>query len=228
MTKRSQATKSGQPSQSKPKALKPSPGAAPVRRNPGEQEGVKVAQAALRPTVHAAFTFKECMKVEVKDGDLLKIGALIGELAKQVEAVNGGDLSRGEEMLVVQAHSLDALFNILARRAMANVGVNLEACEMYLKLALRSQSQSRQTVETLAMIKNPPTVFARQANLTTGPQQINNGLAPSSRAREIENEQNKLSGGGNELLPDTSASAPAGRNDPQMATVGEIDRAEIS
>jgi hypothetical protein len=58
-------------------------------------------------------------------------------------------------------------------------------------MALRAQSQCRATLETLAAIKNPPIVYARQANVTTGPQQINNGVA-SPRAREIENEQTRF------------------------------------
>lgn len=33
----------------------------------------------------------------------------------------------------------------------------------------------RATLETLAAIKNPPMVYPRQANLTTGPQQVNGG-----------------------------------------------------
>jgi hypothetical protein len=56
---------------------------------------------------------------------------------------------------------------------------NLEA---FMRMALRAQAQCRTTLETLANIKNAPVVFARQANVTTGPQQINNGTAPPSRA----------------------------------------------
>jgi len=33
------------------------------------------------------------------------------------------------------------------------------------------------TLETLATIKNPPVVFARQANVNNGGQQVNNGAA---------------------------------------------------
>jgi hypothetical protein len=55
---------------------------------------------------------------------------------------------------------------------------------------------------------------------------VHNGIPAPSRAREIETEQSKLSGGGNELLPDTRAQALAGRIDPQVEAVGELDRAE--
>ena len=41
---------------------------------------------------------------------------------------------------------------------------HLPAAETYMRLALKAQSQCRATLETLANIKNPPTVFARQAN----------------------------------------------------------------
>lgn len=40
------------------------------------------------------------------------------------------------------------------------------------RMALKAQNQCRMTLETLATIENPPVVFARQANVTTGPQQI--------------------------------------------------------
>jgi hypothetical protein len=41
-----------------------------------------------------------------------------------------------------------------------------------------------------------------------------------SRARETENQQSKLSGDSNELLPDTRAPALTGGADPQLATMG--------
>ncbi len=45
-------------------------------------------------------------------------------------------------------------------------------------MALKAQSNSRATAEALAAIQNPPTVFARQANIANGPQQINNADSP--------------------------------------------------
>ena len=89
----------------------------------------------------------------------------------------------------------DAIFNELARRAALNMAEYPNATEIYLRLALKAQSQCRATLETLAAIKNPPIVYARQANVTTGPQQVNNGMPVPSRAREIEIEQSKQSGG---------------------------------
>lgn len=45
---------------------------------------------------------------------------------------------------------------------------------------MNPQSQSRASIETLAVIKNPPLVFAQQANIANGPQQVNSGVAPRS------------------------------------------------
>jgi hypothetical protein len=65
-----------------------------------------------------------------------------------------------------------------------------------MRLALKAQSQCRATLETLSVVKNPPSVaFVRQANIANGPQQVNNGppsAADASRARETEIQPNKL------------------------------------
>jgi hypothetical protein len=53
-----------------------------------------------------------------------------------------------------------------------------------MKLALRAQSQSRQTVEALIVAKNPPVPIAKQANIANGPRQVNNNAAGVPRARE--------------------------------------------
>ena len=103
----------------------------------------------------------------------------------------------------------------------------MENLDRYLRLALKAQSQCRATLETLAVIKNPPVVYVRQANVTTGPQEVNNVMPVPSRAREIEIEQSKQSGSTHELLLDTAISALTGRIDPQMEAMGKIDRAEV-
>lgn len=148
-------------------------------------------------------------------------------LMGQVTAVQGGNLAVAENALVSQANTLDAIFNELARRSALNMGEYLDAAERYMRLALKAQGQCRATWETIAAIKNPPIVYARQANVTTGPQQVNNGIPAPSRAREIETEQTQLSGGSHELLPDPRASGKASRANPALETLGEIDRAEV-
>ncbi|WP_382321340.1 hypothetical protein ACFJGX_11095 [Hydrogenophaga sp. UC242_50] len=152
--------------------------------------------------------------------------------------VEGGNLRGAETMLYSQAVALNAMFAELARRAAANMGSYMEPTERYMRLALKAQSQCRNTLETLANIKNPPVVFARQANISNGPQQVNNGTAtgfetkraqaPAQACGEIENEPTKLLGetlyGGTDL--DTGAARAAARGHQTMETVGAVYGAE--
>ena len=83
-------------------------------------------------------------------------------------------------MLVAQAVTLNAIFTELGRRAALNMGEYPDATDRYMRLGLRAQSKCRATLETLAEMKNPPVVLARQANTSNGPQQVNNGPAPGA------------------------------------------------
>lgn len=94
--------------------------------------------------------------------------------------VQSGDLSGVEAMLSSQVVALNAIFGELARRSALNMGEYIEAADRYMRLALRAQSQCRATAETLAIIKAGPPIFARQANVAHGPQQVNNGARPAS------------------------------------------------
>ncbi len=150
---------------------------------------------------------------------------MLATLQDQATAVQGGDLAHAEAMLINQASALQALFVRLSERAMEQSHMpNLEG---FMRLSLRAQSQCRGTLETLAAIKNPPIVYARQANVTTGPQQINNGTATLSQAREFGNQQTQLSESANELLPNPGASSLTSQADPTLEAVGEIDGAKV-
>jgi hypothetical protein len=82
-------------------------------------------------------------------------------------------------MLFAQAQTLQSIFMNLARRATSQQYMN--HWEAFLRMALKAQSQCRATLEALATIKNPPVVFAQQANINQGgQQQVNNGAAPAS------------------------------------------------
>lgn len=142
---------------------------------------------------------------------------MVGRRAK-----NAGDTSALEATLTAQSVTLDAMFNELARRSASNMGGGyMQAMEIYMRLALKAQAQCARTIEVLATIKNPPVVFAKQANIAHGHQQVNNGVQPT-RTEEAIIQSNELSGASNELLPDARASQAQSRFNPEMATVGEI------
>jgi hypothetical protein len=130
-----------------------------------------------------------------------------------------------EAMLMNQATALQSLFTRLAERAMTCDQV--VPFEANMRMALRAQSQCRATLEPLAAIKNPPVVYAKQANVTTGPQQVNNGVpATPLRARETETEPNRLLEADNGKWMDTGTASAASGGDQTLATVGTLDGAE--
>ncbi len=185
-----------------------------------------LAKVALRPSVRAAATTQTFSQPGFGPMDLT---TLVDELGKQVDAVHRGDLKRAETMLISQAHTLDAIFHELARRAALNMGEYLDASETYMRLALKAQSQCRSTLEALAEIKNPkPVAFVQQANIAHGPQQVNNGTAPPpaepSRAGEPEKAPNKLLEWRDGERLDIGAAGAAGCPHQELEAMGTFNR----
>lgn len=177
-----------------------------VQCHVGESVDDAIAQSLLYPEVQSAST----ILIWEQEGD---VNALVKELSVQVKSVNDGNMQRAEAMLITQAHTLNELFNNLARRAQRQE--YLKSFESYMRLALKSQSQCRSTLETLAAIKNPPVIFAKQANISNGHQQINNGApSPATHAEEIKNSSNKLleAQHGSETLDTRGTSATIGKD----------------
>jgi hypothetical protein len=181
------------------------------------------AEFALLPNQGAARTIKQW---DLDNPDA-KLVALVMELSAQSNRANGGNLKRAEELLVNQAHALDAIFNNLARRAAPNAAQYLGACEVYLRLALKAQSQCRSTLETLAAVKNPSSVaFVRQANIAHGHQQVINAPPPaaSSRAREPGTQPNELMEQQRNGRLDRGTARAAASSDLSLETVGAVNR----
>ena len=200
--------------------------ASDFRDGPDDTEKSAIAKAVIRPSLHGAATVQTYSKWVSAE---LGLKELVSAFAEQTEAVINGDLDRAEAMLTVQAHTLDTIYNSLARKAM-NAEL-LSQFETFLKLALRAQSQCRSTWESLSAIKNPPMVgYIRQANIAHGPQQVNNET--STRTREIQKAPNKVLEG-TEHEPDQwldvldgGTPTKAAGTDSAVEAVGEIDGPE--
>jgi hypothetical protein len=154
-----------------------------VYQKPDESLDSASARVLTQPETQAAAT------VQQWQGGIVDVDEIAKELRRQTETLKTGDMHRAESMLLAQAQTLDELFNNLARKAHRQE--YLSSYDSFLKLALKAQNQCRMTLETLSNIKNPPVVYAKQANITNGPQQINNGL-PATHAAENQNQQNQL------------------------------------
>lgn len=192
----------------------------------GEDPNVAMAKARLHPVVSAGST------IRVFEKSLLDhpFDALVTELSRHVVDVQDGKMNRPEALLMMQAHSLDAIFNTLAQRAGNNVGSNADLAERYLRMALKAQSQCRTTLEALAEIKSPKSAtFIKQLN-NAAQQQVNNGNVTNGGAaashEKNPNRPNELIKEAPHATLDTGAARKAGRTDPQMATVGAIDRTQ--
>jgi hypothetical protein len=94
-----------------------------------------------------------------------------------------------------------------------------------MRMVLKAQSQCRATLKTLATIKNPPVVFARQANIAQGPQQVNNEMMRAAEPRAREDAPNKLLEEKPHERLDFGTPRAAVGADTQLATVGTFDRA---
>ncbi|KAA0068522.1 hypothetical protein CIW53_16655 [Rhodanobacter sp. T12-5] len=192
-----------------------------VAAEPAKSREAQIAGVATAASVPAAMVITQFSKGLISD---VSLGDVISSLSEHAGKIKGGDLGRIEAMLGGQAAALNTMFAELARRGAVNMGEYIGAAETYLKLALRAQSQCRATLETLAAIKSPPVVFAKQANIAHGPQQVNNDSAAIARAEEIENQPSKLMEHDHGQRLDTGTAAAASGSNQAMEAVGAIQR----
>lgn len=214
----------GMKSRTKDKSGERNPNALHLSQRAGESAEQAGARVAASSVIRGATTGRKY--AEPMFGDCVDLTSYAEELTRHADAVKAGDLSAVETMLITQANTLDMIFNQLARKSAHCEYMN--QMEAHLRLALKAQSQCRSTLEALAEIKNPrPVAFVKQANIANGPQQVNNGSAPPSRAceekRDATNELLEHSNG--EWLDNGTASA-TGRANQELATVGKVNRTD--
>lgn len=205
----------------KPPAVTPKARTLNVVAEAGKSREALIADAATAANVPIAAVIMDFSKPTWGE---LSLGDVVGALNDHAGKIKGGDLSRVEAMLGGQAAALNTMFAELARRGAVNMGKYIEPAEIYLKLALRAQSQCRATLEALAAIKNPPVVFAKQANIAHGPQQVNNTTADIARAEQIEKPPTELLEHDHGQRLDTGTAAAASSGNQAVETVAAIYR----
>ncbi len=147
-----------------------------------EDQDEAVAKKLTRPEDQAFLTIRKLHPI--KD-----VNTLTKILSQQTADVIGGNMIRPEAMLLSQAHTLDALFNSLVMKGLDQT--HMPHYEAFMKLAFKAQSQCRSTLQALSDIINTSVVYAKQANITNGNQQINNGVT-APRKQENKNYSNEL------------------------------------
>lgn len=152
-------------------------------------------------------------------GKHIDFAAMLAASEDVAARVGSGDLSGPEALLAAQVSTLNSIFTKSAIQA--HQAERTDQTELYLRLALKAQSQCRATVETLALLKNPP-IFAAQANISAGPQQVNNRVQ-LTRADIQETAPNKLLEASGERLDERATSKTIAVHS-SVETVGAIDR----
>jgi len=96
-----------------------------------------------------------------------------GHVIKQkAELLAKGDLTSVSEMLAAQAHSLDAIFTEMGRRAALNMGDYVQTSERYMRLALKAQANSRATLEALLRLHQPREQTVKHVHVNEGGQAV--------------------------------------------------------
>jgi hypothetical protein len=134
-------------------------------------------------TSSAVAAYRVVKAADAKSGMLehIDVPTMLEHLGEQASAVNRGSLEQAEAMLINQATALQALFVRLSERAMSVD--TIPPFDANMRFALMAQRQCTKALETLALIKQGPTVIARSANVVNGPQVNVGGTANDARAR---------------------------------------------
>jgi hypothetical protein len=190
-----------------------------INQTKDKSEARIMAEVAMQPLASHVITANLFTEGTVGNVDLTESFQVMED---EIKKVQNGDLSALEATLTAQVITLDKIFIEMARRAAINMGQYRDTVAVYMKLALKAQSQCRTTIQALAEIKNPqPVNIVKQANIANGPQQINNGAAqPDSRVEKNQNQPNELLEvqHGSETL-DSRATSETIRKDSAMATL---------
>lgn len=153
------------------------------------------------------------------------------EVVKRIRQVHDGNTLHVVGLLMAQALALNSIFAKLAvKAAQVDERDGTHQMESLMRLALKAQSQSRATLEAVLAAGNPPVMFAQQANVAFGPQQVNNGAIPNPRPghesnpdSERDSERNELleAGDGGWMEPGTAGGA--GRSDSTVEPLAAVN-----
>ncbi|MBC7618145.1 MAG: hypothetical protein H7293_04005 [Candidatus Saccharibacteria bacterium] len=205
----------------------------------GKTESESKGRAVMHPGANAVVAITSLKNLAGGEIDRL---VMLDALNESMGRVKSGDLVDLEKMLLGQATALQAMFTSFAVRASDQT--NTKIFETYMSLALKAQNQSRATISALVDLKYPrQATFVKQANITQGPQQINNGsqnltrpvqdaqAKPRSRGKNTESQQNKLlelKDGKAQKWVVTRETQSTKQSDRALETVGTVNRTNKS
>ena len=192
--------------------------------HPDEDQALTETKVCIGPVITNAYALQSFSKKSIGERSLDSIVAAMAESNKRV---NANDLRDVEATLMSQAILLNTMFGEITRRTANRFNgetFQLEVVESYFKMAMKAQNQCRMTLETLANIKNPPLVYAKQANIANGLQQVNNGVTTHAPAMENKNSPSKVLEQSREQRMDKGTQSQASQSDSGLEAVAKINR----
>ena len=149
------------------------------------------------------------------------------EVVKRVKQAHDGNTVHVVGLLMAQALALNSIFTKLAVKA-AQVADRdgTHEMEVLMRVALKAQSQSRATLEALVAVGNPPVMFAQQANVAFGPQQVNNCVIANPRSARGSNprfERNELLEAGDGTRVEPGTTGQASRSDSTVVPLAPVN-----
>ena len=172
------------------------------------------ATIACEPTFKAALTAQLYAPALGQELDTVAMHSKTAELAYNAKNEGLGEI---EVMMAAQIYALDSIFHYTAGRAKSNMGQYPHAADMYMRLALKAQTQCRSTAETLSAIKNPR-AYIRQTNIAQN-QQVNNSGNFSDQTNELLSEKNHAT-------LDFGGKSASGRTNSALAALEAINGGE--
>lgn len=139
----------------------------------GKEAREALAQLRVEPFLRHGFLTNHMASQTVNGGEIKcnsgEVGEVLREMAKTITA---GDLTPITNALLSQSMMLDATATELMNRAWRNVGQYPDAFQRYIQLALKSQAQSRATLEALAKVHQPREQVVRHVHVHEGGQAV--------------------------------------------------------
>ena len=154
-----------------------------------QSENERYAKISLTASTMSAALTESFTKTMFPKVDIVNVASL----REKITDIQNGDMKPIEAMLIAQAQALQTMFVSLGRDAVAKTQLNQYTA--FMNLALKAQSQSRATILALIELKYPKqATFVKQANISNGHQQVNNGTNTHTHAhaRENSNQPNEL------------------------------------
>lgn len=143
-----------------------------VEQGPEEKPFAAMARKILAPGFrHAAIAGALSNKM-VGDSNLPGTMDYTRQLIADGDKAVAGDMEVVSRLLVSQAITLDTMFTEFVRRGAANMGDYPDAMDRYMRLALKAQVNSRQTLEALTKLHQPREQVVRHINVNEGGQAV--------------------------------------------------------